>query len=44
MIVFKTFLNIFAGLNLQTSESSMSFVQEKPDVLIVNKGEEIRNS
>ncbi len=39
LIIYTAFLIFFGGFNMQTSESSMSFKEEKPDVLIVNKDE-----
>lgn len=41
MVIFYTVLLIgFAASNMQTSEKNMSFVANKPDVLIVNNDEE----
>ena len=44
IVMYTVFLIIFAGLNLQTSDNQISFASEKPDVLIVNQDEEIRNN
>lgn len=41
VIMFTVILICFAGLNMKTSDNSMSFVASKPDVLIINKDEEI---
>ena len=40
ILLYTVILIIFAGFNMQTSENSMSFVQSKPDVLIVNNDKE----
>ena len=44
MIVFKilysAILIFFGAFNMQTSDSSQSFVSSKPDVLIVNQDED----
>lgn len=40
-IIFYTILLVtFAGLNFKTSDNNMSFIAEKPDVLIVNNDQE----
>lgn len=39
IIIYTVFLVFFGGFNMQTSESSGSFVASKPDVLIVNEDE-----
>ncbi len=39
IIMYTSFLIFFGGFNMQTSDNSMSFVSEKPDILIVNKDE-----
>ena len=41
VIMFTAILICFAGLNMKTSDNSMSFVASKPDVLIVNKDNDI---
>ncbi len=41
VIMYTAILIGFGGFNMQTSENSMSYVQSKPDVLIINKDEEI---
>ena len=40
VIIYTVILLIFGAANMQTSEKSMSFVESKPDVLIVNYDEE----
>ncbi len=40
IIMYTVFLIFFGGFNMQTSENNTNFVAEKPDVLIINKGEE----
>ena len=39
VILYTIILVIYAGLNMQTSESSIGFVATKPDVLIINNDE-----
>ena len=39
VIMYTAFLIFFAGFNMQTEDSSMSFTADKPTVLIINKGE-----
>lgn len=41
IIMYTAFLIIFAGFNMTSSESSTSFVQSKPDVLIINNDENV---
>lgn len=41
VIMFTVILICFAGLNMKTSDNSMSFVASKPDVLIINQDNEI---
>ena len=40
ILLYTAMLIIFAGFNMQTSQNSMSFVQSKPDILIVNNDKE----
>lgn len=42
IIIYTAFLIGFGGFNMQTSENSTNFTASKPDVLIVNKGEETK--
>lgn len=39
IIIYTVLLIIFGGLNMQTSETSTSFVSTKPDILIINNDE-----
>lgn len=39
IIIYTVFLVLFGGLNMQTSETSTSFVSTKPDILIINNDE-----
>ncbi len=41
IIMYTVILVAFGGFNMQTSEQQTSFVASKPDVLIINKDEEI---
>lgn len=41
IIMYTVFLIGFGGFNMQTSETSTSFVASKPDILIINQDEEI---
>lgn len=41
VIMYTAILIGFGGFNMQTSDNSMSFQASKPDVLIINKDEEI---
>ena len=41
IILYTGILIVFAGVNMQTSDTSTSFVDSKPDVLIINKDENI---
>ena len=41
IILYTVMLIIFGGLNMNTSETSIQFVDSKPDVFIVNQDEEI---
>lgn len=40
IIIYTVFLIFFGGFNIKTSDNSMSFVANKPDVLIVNEDTE----
>ena len=40
IIIYTVFLIGFAGFNMQTSDSSINFVESKPNVLIINEDEE----
>lgn len=37
IIIYTVFLIFFGGFNIKTSDNSMSFVADKPDILIVNE-------
>lgn len=39
IIMYTVFLVLFGGLNMQTSDTSTSFVSTKPDILIINNDE-----
>ena len=41
IVMYTVILVVFGGFNMQTSEQSTSFVASKPDILIINKDEEI---
>lgn len=41
VIMYTVMLVAFGGLNFQTSDSNMNFTASKPDVLIINEGEEV---
>lgn len=41
VIMYTVMLVAFGGLNFQTSDSNINFTASKPDVLIINEGEEI---
>ncbi|MCI9433891.1 MAG: ABC transporter permease [Bacilli bacterium] len=41
VIMYTVMLVAFEGLNFQTSDSNINFTASKPDVLIINEGEEI---
>ncbi len=41
IIMYTVFLIGFGGFNMQTSETSTSFVASKPDILIINQDEEM---
>lgn len=41
VILYTVILIVFAGFNMQTSENSTNFVASKPDILIINKDENI---
>lgn len=41
IIMYTVFLIGFAGFNMQTSDSSINFVESKPNVLIINEDEEM---
>ena len=41
IILYTGILIIFAGVNMQTSDTSTSFVESKPDVLIINNDENV---
>ena len=40
IIMYTVFLVLFGGLNLKSSDNSMNFVAQKPDVLIINNDKE----
>lgn len=40
VLLYSVMLIFFSALNMQTSETNMSFVASKPDVLIINEDEE----
>lgn len=40
IILYTTFLIFFGGFNMKSSETSLTFVSTKPNILIVNKDEE----
>lgn len=40
IIMYTVFLIVFSGFNMKTSENSMSFTPDKPDILIINQDEE----
>ncbi len=44
ILLYTVILIVFAGFNMQTSDTSTAFVASKPDVLIINKDEETRNN
>lgn len=39
ILMYTTILIFFAGFNMQTSENNMSFIPDKPDVLLINEDE-----
>lgn len=41
VILYTVLLIAFAGFNMQTSDSSVSFTASKPDVLLINRDENI---
>jgi len=41
IIMYTVILVAFGGFNMQTSEQQVSFVASKPDILIINKDEEV---
>lgn len=41
VIMYTVMLVAFGGLNFQTSDNNMNFTASKPDILIINEGEEI---
>lgn len=41
VILYTVILIIFAGVNMQTSDTNTSFVASKPDILIINNDEDI---
>lgn len=41
IILYTVILIVFAGVNMQTSDTNMNFVASKPDVFIVNRDENI---
>ena len=44
VIVYTVFLILFGVFNMQTSEQSLSFAANKPDILIINNDENVRNN
>ena len=40
VILYSVILLVFGGLNMKTSDKNLSFVNSKPDVLIVNLDKE----
>lgn len=40
IIMYTAFLILFAGFNIETSDNQISFVQDKPDILIINNDKE----
>ncbi len=44
ILLYTVILIVFAGFNMQTSDTSTSFVESKPNILIDSKDEEIRNN
>lgn len=40
LILYTVILIFFGGFNMQTSENSLSFVESKPDILMINEDEE----
>ena len=40
IIMYTSFLILFGGFNMQTSDNQINFEQEKPDILIINNDEE----
>ncbi|MCI8346846.1 MAG: ABC transporter permease [Bacilli bacterium] len=40
LILYTTILVFVCGFNMQTSENSLSFVESRPDILIINQDEE----
>ncbi len=44
ILLYTVLLIVFGGFNIQTSDTSISFVASKPDVLIINKDKETRNN
>lgn len=40
LILYTIILIFFGGFNMQTSENSLSFVESKPDILMINEDEE----
>lgn len=41
LILYTVILIFFGGFNMQTSENSLSFVESKPDILIINQDREV---
>lgn len=41
VIMYTVILLVFGGFNMKTSENNMSFVADKPDIMIVNEDEEV---
>lgn len=41
VIMYTVMLVAFGGLNFQTNDNNMNFTASKPDILIINEGEEI---
>ena len=44
IIMYTVFLVIFGALNIQTSENSINFVAEKPDIMIINNDTNITST
>ena len=41
IILYTVILIIFGGINMSTNDTGTTFVDSKPDILIINKDEEI---
>ncbi len=44
ILLYTVLLIVFGGFNMQTSDNSTAFVASKPNILIINNDEEIRNN